>query len=180
MDINLLVNITSRAWSLAILAELSRGTPGRQAALMTATGAGRTAFAQSLAHLIELGLIVRNPGHGHPLRPEYLLSEQGKAIATTAEKIYGKGKEDGARSLLRRTWTVPILAVTAVPVSFSDIKRRLPPVTDRALSQSLISLQGAEWMNRAIDAEMRPPRASYQACGAGLMIGKTIERAIAL
>ena len=74
MDINLLVKITQRAWSMNILALMHEGTAGRQATLLAKTGAGRTAFAQSLHHLIELNLVQRNPGHGHPLRPEYILT----------------------------------------------------------------------------------------------------------
>jgi hypothetical protein len=48
VDIAALVNVSSRAWSLAILGALASGTSGRQAALLSATGAGRTAFAASL------------------------------------------------------------------------------------------------------------------------------------
>ena len=83
MDINLLVKITARAWSLSILALMHQGVPGRQAALLTRTGAGRTAFAQSLTHLIDLGLLARTSGHGHPLRPEYELTEKGKPAAAS-------------------------------------------------------------------------------------------------
>ena len=57
MDIEFLVKLTARAWSLSILARLDAGVPGRQAPLLAATGAGRTAIAQSLAHLHALGLL---------------------------------------------------------------------------------------------------------------------------
>ncbi|MGB7270169.1 MAG: transcriptional regulator, partial [Albidovulum sp.] len=51
MDIVLFVNITSRAWALPILSNLHEGVAGRQAPLLAATGASRTAFSQSLDHL---------------------------------------------------------------------------------------------------------------------------------
>ena len=75
MDINLIVNVCSKAWALPILAAMGDGVPGRQAALLNATGAGRSSFASSVTHLIDLGLVRRRGGHGHPLRPEFELTE---------------------------------------------------------------------------------------------------------
>ncbi|NRB01490.1 MAG: winged helix-turn-helix transcriptional regulator, partial [Rhodobacteraceae bacterium] len=115
MDIILLVKLSARAWSLPILAAFHRGVAGRQAPLLTATGAGRTAFAASLEHLIELGLVERNPGHGHPLRPEFRLTEKGRAAAEAAGEIYGVVSDDAGAAVLRRSWTLPILALTGAP-----------------------------------------------------------------
>ena len=36
-------------------------------------------------HLIELGLLERNPGYGHPLRPAFRLTELGRTVATLAD-----------------------------------------------------------------------------------------------
>ncbi len=140
MDINLLVKLTARAWSLPILASLHQGVPGRQAPLLAATGAGRTAFAASLAHLLQLGLLERNPGHGHPLRPEFRLTATGQEAAAMAARLLGTvACAEGA--LLRRSWTVPILALTGQPRRFSAIRSELSPITDRALSASLKQLE---------------------------------------
>lgn len=87
MDISQLVNITSRAWALPILSSLHTGVAGRQAPLLAATGASRTAFAQSMEHLISIGLLERNPGHGHPLRPEFRLTPPGIEAAAIAHKF---------------------------------------------------------------------------------------------
>ena len=84
MDIKTLVNTTSRAWTIPILAQLHAGVAGRQAPLLAATGASRTAFAQSMEHLISIGLLERNPGYGHPLRPEFRLTKHGVTAATIA------------------------------------------------------------------------------------------------
>lgn len=176
MDINLLVKVTSRAWSLPILALMHTGTPGRQASLLSASGAGRTAFAQSLGHLIELGLLERNPGHGHPLRPEYRLTHKGVEIAIAADKIKNAVPQPSERVLLRRAWTVPVLCVSQEPRCFTDIKNELTSITDRALSQSLKQLQEHKWLLRKVDTDIRPPRPIYQAAN----IGAQISQAVAL
>lgn len=172
MDIGALVKVTSRAWSLDILALMHRGTPGRQAALLSASGAGRTAFAQSLGHLVELGLLERNPGHGHPLRPEYRLTKEGLEAARIADRIERAVPRQSGRDLLRRAWTVPVLAVSREPRYFSEIKKDLVSITDRALSQSLKRLQAQQWLLREIDPGIRPPRPLYQAASIGARIGQ--------
>lgn len=172
MDINLLVKITNRAWALPILKLMRDGTAGRQATLLAKTGAGRTAFAQSLKHLVDLGLLERTPGHGHPLRPEYRLTPAGKVAGDMASRIHDLSGDGAHLDLLRRSWTLPILAASAEPRYFSQIKRSLPPITDRALSQSLKHLQSHDWMARDIDTGVHPPRARYHAINTGAALGR--------
>lgn len=175
MDINILVKLTARAWSLHILALMHNGVPGRQAALISASGAGRTAFAKSLTHLVELKLLERNPGHGHPLRPEYKLTERGVLAAQSADRIKMAVPHPSERLLLRRAWTVPVLAVSDKPRYFKDIKGALDPITDRALSQSLKQLQARDWLRRDIDIDTHPPRPLYQAVNTGALIGDAVR-----
>ncbi len=172
MDIRHLVNITSRAWSLSILASLNDGVPGRQAPLLAATGASRTAFSQSVSHLMDIGLLERNPGHGHPLRPEYRLTSSGTQAAEMAGKIRRADPDGDDHALLRRVWTVPVLAVCEQPRFFGDIKNNLAPVTDRALSQTLKQLSARNWIHRHIDLSLHPPRPEYQAVNAGFEIAE--------
>ena len=167
MDIMTLVKLTSKAWSLSILAQLDRGVAGRQAELIAATGAGRTAFSQSLDHLLELGLVERNPGHGHPLRPEFRLSAHGREPATIANRVYSVDMPPEQKQLLRRHWSLPVLVASRKPRYFGEIKSRLCPITDRALSQSIKLLETHDWLHREIDGSARPPRAMYQAANKG-------------
>ncbi|MDA4845758.1 winged helix-turn-helix transcriptional regulator [Hoeflea poritis] len=174
MDIETLVKLTSRAWSLSILAHMDRGVPGRQAALIAATGAGRTSFRQSLDHLIDLGLLERNPGHGHPLRPEFRLTDQGAEIARVAHRVEALAKGSSERNLLRRAWSLPILSASREPIYFCEIKARLLPITDRALSQSLKLLETHSWLQREMETSGRPLRPLYVATNAGAEISRTI------
>jgi DNA-binding HxlR family transcriptional regulator len=174
MDIKALVNVTSRAWSLDILALMHGGVPGRQATLLSASGAGRTAFVQSLAHLVDLGLLERNPGHGHPLRPEFRLTAQGADVARVADSIRNAVPRVLEHDLLRRTWTVPILAVSQEPRYFTEIKNELVTISDRALSQSLKQLHEQRWLQRKIDPANYPPRPLYQTIGVGARISRAL------
>lgn len=178
MNKSTLVKITSRAWALPILASLHTGTPGRQAPLINATGASRTAFTQSLSHLINLGLIERNPGHGHPLRPEFRLTKQGATTALLAHKIQSLISQENQHTLLRKSWTIPVLACLHQPTAFSTIKRTLPTISDRALSQSLRALESSHWANRSILPESRPPKPIYLATNTGAQIAKITHAAI--
>lgn len=175
MDINFLVKITSRAWSLNILELLHNGTEGRQAALLSASGASRTAFTQSLYHLIELGLLERNPGHGHPLRPEYRLTPEGISAARVADKIKKAVPKPSDQTLLRRAWTIPVLVVSHEPRYFKDIKNELRTITDRALSQSLNQLHSRDWLKRTVNVSARPPRPIYQAFDVGASISQAVN-----
>lgn len=171
MYIGLFVNIASRAWALPILSSLYVGVEGRQAPLLAATGASRTAFAQSMDHLIEHGLLERNPGYGHPLRPEFRLTQLGKEAAAIADKIHRVSSQDD-QSLLRRSWTLPVLTSLQTPSHFNDIKRNLHTITDRALSQSLKSMESRDWVHRSVDESARPPRSIYSAINTGGVISK--------
>ncbi|WP_170466162.1 winged helix-turn-helix transcriptional regulator [Ruegeria arenilitoris] len=177
MDIKILVKLTSRAWSLNILALMNSGIPGRQAPLLAATSASRTAFAQSLDHLMQLGLLERNPGHGHPLRPEFRLTKTGAEIAQTAARIVQAVPDETEFALLRRSWTAPILALTDRPQRFSALKSGLMTISDRALSTSLQRLENSAWIEREIDASQRHPFPTYKAVNQGFAVNQAIALA---
>ena len=179
MDIDTFVNVTSRAWALPILSSLHTGVPGRQATLLKATGASRTAFSQSIAHLIETGLLERNPGHGHPLRPEFRLTLLGKSMAKIAYDIQSATHSDD-HALLRRAWTVPVLTSLRQPRHFNEIGRTLGAVTDRALSLSLKTLEDKDWVRRKINYASRPPRAVYSSVNTGQVISRLTAQEITL
>ncbi|MGB0505919.1 MAG: winged helix-turn-helix transcriptional regulator [Pikeienuella sp.] len=171
MYIDAFVNLTSRAWAIPVLSSLHAGVAGRQAPLLAATGASRTAFAQSMEHLIKLRLLERNPGYGHPLRPEFRLTPSGITAAAIASKIQ-RVSADKDQGLLRRSWTLPVLTSLHRPSHFNDIKRNLRTITDRALSQSLKTMEDRNWVCRDVDEAARPPRSIYSAMNTGEMISK--------
>lgn len=177
MYIDSFVNITSKAWAIPILSSLHDGIAGRQAPLLTATGASRSAFKQSMNHLIKMSLLERNPGYGHPLRPEFRLTPLGIHAAAIANKIQNIVADED-QDLLRLSWTLPVLTSLHTSSRFNDIKRSLPSITDRALSQSLKTMETRHWVCRSIDDMARPPRSIYTAVNTGQLIGNTTAQEI--
>ncbi|MFK7875577.1 MAG: winged helix-turn-helix transcriptional regulator [Paracoccaceae bacterium] len=120
---------------------------------------------------MKLGLIERNPGYGHPLRPEFRLTPKGLEAAALAYKIrHVSGDRD--QSVLRKSWTLPVLTSLHRSCHFNDIKRNLRTISDRALSQSLKSMESLDWVSRRVDQTARPPRALYLAVNRGEAISQ--------
>src|SRR5262245_41080710 len=79
--IDRLTSLFRRRWGCPIIAELHRSDGAKFVALVHKLQSNPGAMRQSLDELIELGWVRRNPGYGHPLRPEYLLTRSGEKIA---------------------------------------------------------------------------------------------------
>jgi len=76
--------------------------------LAHALGVSRASLSATLNHLIALGLVRRNPGHGHPMRPEYLLTDAGAALARHCAALDRPVARNGGPDLAYRKWTLPL------------------------------------------------------------------------
>ena len=63
-------------------------------------GISRSSLQRTLRALIDAGLVKKNPGYGHPMRPEYLLTERGAKVGAPAQALIAQDKLDDARALL--------------------------------------------------------------------------------
>ena len=172
MDLKMIVNVCSKAWALPVLAAMGDGVPGRQVTLLKATGAGRSAFGPSISHLVDLDLVRRCGGHGHPLRPEFELTDHGRVAAKLAVQALEEVRGFAGRALLRKAWTFPVIAVLSQEDAYGEVRRALSPITDRALSQSLQSLERATWIERQVNVSARPPKPVYQTVGTGARLAE--------
>jgi DNA-binding HxlR family transcriptional regulator len=156
-----LIRLFHRKWSVPVLAELSRTGGSRVVVLQNSLGVSPAAVRQTLDHLIEIGIATPNPGYGHPLRPEYILTDEGQAVAEACRRIQDSSARLGLDSIIGRKWTLPVLWTLArEPLRFGEITDRARPITDRALSQSLVLLQNAELISCDL-LEIRPPANIY-------------------
>jgi len=157
-----LAGLCGHAWALRILDILRHRDGARFVELANLTGASRPRLTAALQALITAGLVMRNPGYGHPLRPEYLLTEAGRRAADPAGEclaIAGRWRRDPA--LVYRKWPLPILnAIGGDDRRFAALKTDLPGATPRALSLGLASLAAAGLVKRDV-IDSSPPAVLY-------------------
>lgn len=171
MDKSQLVNLCARTWSLTALSLIANGVSARVSPLAAAAGCGRTAMGASVEHLLHLGLLQRNPGHGHPLRPEYQLTLEGECLAEWSARLSSLAKGEADKALLRNKWSLALLSCLPEERRYSDLRRALVPVTDRALSVCLNNLTENAWLKRRVSHSVTPPTVSYRT----ILLGKKIH-----
>jgi len=151
-------------WSVPVLAELWRGgvAGGRFANLSRRLGVSRESLRRTLAALVDAGLVARNPGHGHPLRPDYVLTGTGRRVAPVCATLVDILGSSGLEQLGRKKWPLPVvLALSAGPTRFSALRAGLAPITTRALALALKELEAASVVERILVGDY-PPRAEYR------------------
>jgi DNA-binding HxlR family transcriptional regulator len=152
-------------WSVEILAHIARGGV-RFVQLLHQFHMSRDGLRATLDELLAAGLIMRNPGYGHPLRPEYVLTDCGRPVAAACAHIVARLGRTGREPLHRRRWALQALAAMTRATWFNDVKAELPGVTSRALTTVLRSLASEGLILRRIEPTS-PPRVGYHLTPAG-------------
>lgn len=138
-----------RRWAAPILAELDRCNGCKLVWLTHRLGAARQPVRDALDALIAMRLVEPNPGYGHPLRPEYILTPVGAGVAPAAAALVAALERAEALDVGLRKWAVPtIAAVRAGAHRFTQLAGVLPSATDRALAQTLRALVARQLLSR--------------------------------
>jgi len=150
-------------WALPVLAELAAvGGQSKFAALQHRLGVSRSSLQRTLAALVEAGWVRRNPGYGHPLRPEYLLTVAGEGVAAASTFLTRDLDRLEVRSLALNKWSLPVLiTIERAEGRFNGLLSHLADVTPRALARALQDLQGSGLLERVL-IDDRPPRTEYR------------------
>jgi DNA-binding HxlR family transcriptional regulator len=157
-----LVDLAHHRWSIPILADLEPRGGARIVELAHRVGGSREAVRQAADMLVRMGLLAPNPGHGHPLRPEVMLSEAGRRAAGSAVALERALARADATDLARRKWTLPVLlSLRSGAARYGEVRRTLPRVTDRALSSALQELEQTGLVARDV-VDGAPPFARYR------------------
>jgi DNA-binding HxlR family transcriptional regulator len=110
----------------------------------------RDMLVSTLAYLMDLGLLERNTGYGHPLRPEYVATQRGKSLGPACAELYDCMKLLNVERIALRKWSLPVIgAIHGDLASFSLLHGHLSPITPRALSKCLAELAVAGLITRA-------------------------------
>lgn len=154
-----------RRWCVPILAALHEGRGAKFVTLCHRLAAHQGAVRQSLDHLVEIGLVERSPGYGHPLRPEYILTRRGGVVAPACLRLDGlMGRTSPeVREVSLRRWSMPVLHAIGDlrPARFNAIAARFDGITDRSLALALTNLAETAWIERGVEVTHRPPLTLY-------------------
>jgi DNA-binding HxlR family transcriptional regulator len=168
-----LVRISSSRWFMPLLATMSRDGGARFAALANQHGISRSALSRSLQGLIEAGWVARNPGHGHPLRPEYVLTDAGTPLAAWCERVMEQRRRLRLEPGQLPRWSLPLVArLRRNPARFSTLQSALA-VTPRALSLTIRQMLSVELVSRSVEPAF-PPTARYGLTGRGRRLAEAI------
>src|ERR1700742_3786009 len=99
MSTESLIALFHHRWAPPALALLADRGGARFVELQRKLDVGRESLRRALDALIELGYVRRNPGYGHPLRPEYVITAAGRKAGRVAARVLAAGDDE---TLLRK------------------------------------------------------------------------------
>jgi len=171
-----LVALFHNRWSVPILAELHRQRGSRFVTLTRTLGLSRESLRRTLAALIDGGLVGRNPGYGHPLRPEYVLTRAGEALASACGPLVERLQRDDLEDVGLKKWSMPVVyALAEGPRRFSELRERLEGISPRALALALKDLEAAGLVDRRVTDDY-PPATVYRLTEAGRPFADLLRR----
>lgn len=150
---------------LHVAAKTGDSTGSRSVGLQSRLGVGRGALRQTIEFTIAHGWVARNAGHGHPLRHEFVLTDRGRPVAASCDRLFRTVVLLDALEPFARKWTAPLLRVLGTGgVRFGELRSALAShgLTDRALSLALRELRGLGWVERRV-VPGYPPGVEYVA-----------------
>lgn len=156
-----------RRWAMPALAVLSRLKGAKFVALHRELGASVGSMRQAVDSLIAAGWVMKNPGYGHPMRPEYVLTDRGLAVGDSCRELWASLSSLSAREVALAKWSMPVVyALGDRDLRFGEIRALCPGVTDRALTQSLKALAVAGLVERSVE-DTYPPTVRYRVSNDG-------------
>ena len=157
----MLAALFHRRWSLPVLAALHDWKGSKFITLVNRLGASRDSMQRTLLALMRERLVMRNPGTGHPMRPEYILTPRGKAIAPAASRFMQYVRDQRLDPVFQLKWSVPVIfSLSFGPRRFSELQSALSTITARALTLALKDLASAALVERLV-INGYPPTTMY-------------------
>ncbi len=157
-----LVCLFHRRWTVPILAQLHRDRGAKFIALINRLGVSRPALRQTLDDAISATWVQRNPGYGHPLRPEYVLTAAGQSMGPACERLMNRIERLEVEIVAGHKWSMPLLQTLGRDqCRFGALREQLGSITDRALTLAIKDLIDAGLIGRRVTEDF-PPTTLYR------------------
>ncbi|MHC4976958.1 MAG: winged helix-turn-helix transcriptional regulator [Planctomycetota bacterium] len=168
-----LVHLCHHRWSIPVIAVMASGQGGRYAMLRHRLGIARETLRRAIHWLTDEDYVMPNPGYGHPLRPELLLTPWGEQIGEACQDVWDIVEATGVDpSTIGRKWSLPVLvAILVSDGRYTQIQSLVEECTPRALSQTLQSLEDAALVEHVV-VQARPLVAEYRLTEDGKRIAR--------
>ncbi len=172
-----LIQLVHHRWNVPVIAELHRRSGAKFVTLANGLGVSRNSLTVSLNDLIEQGYVKRNPGHGHPMRPEYLLTKSGEGVGKYCLRLARLIERRDDADIGYRKWTLPLVAAIGDGVRrFGELRVALgETATPRATTLGLKAMLSAEWAERTLIDDY-PPTAGYRLIAKGRRILRPVNK----
>ena len=162
-------------WFVPLLALAGREEGVRSAVLVARFGISRSMLAGVLDRLLRKGWLMRNPGHGHPLRPEYVLTEAGRPVGAWCGRVMEERQRLGLEGRQLGRWALPLVGrLDRRRERFSRLEAQLSPISPRSLSLALKQLLDTGLADRRLE-ESFPPRPLYGLTGRGQRLARAMS-----
>jgi DNA-binding HxlR family transcriptional regulator len=162
------ISLFHHRWSVPIIAELHQSGGTKFISLIHKLTLSRDSLSRTLKSLAVQKWVTRNPGYGHPMRPEYILTENGRAIGPFCFDLAEKISELRLEEPALKKWSMPLLfAICSSIHRFSDLREAYPEITPKALTEALKEMASAELIHRVV-LDTYPPSVEYHILKKGL------------
>jgi DNA-binding HxlR family transcriptional regulator len=155
-----MLTLSRHRWALPIVAQLADTGGSRFVPLANHLGLSRDGLRQTLDALIEAGLVMRNPGYGHPSRPEYILTDRGRRLAPACAGVLNELRQRKIEGVVLKKWSMPILAALDGESRYAELRRAVG-ATPRALTLALKELVARGIVERRVHQSF-PPSTTYR------------------
>lgn len=163
-------------WNVPVLSELYMASGAKFVTLVNRLGVSRDSLRHTLDNLIQKKWIIKNPGYGHPMRPEYVLTPRGKELASRCVPLMELLSSMGMEDVAQRKWSMPVAsALRQGRIRFSELKANIPGLTPRALTLALKSLLSAGLVERLVSDDY-PPATHYRLTQNGQRLARVLNR----
>ncbi len=166
-----LTQLFHHRWAVPALAAFDKfGGGAKLITIQHAISSNRDSLRRTFLALREQGLIERNQGYGHPMRPEYCLTARGKPIASACQRLVDTVWECDVQEIAFKKWTLPVIfALSESGGRFNGTRRLLNNITPRALGRALQDLSTHKVIERIL-IDSNPPRTEYRLTDHGALL----------